>query len=38
MTTLIDAYFDSYRDVIHDYINENGLDKWAELSARKKGK
>lgn len=35
------AYFDSFCDEIHDYVNENGysnLDKWVETAARKKGK
>lgn len=37
----VPAYFDSFCDEIHDYINENGysnLDKWVESAARKKGK
>lgn len=35
------AYFDSFCDELHDYVNENGysnLDKWVESAARKKGK
>lgn len=35
------AYFDSYCDEIHDYVEENGysnLDKWVESAAGKKGK
>ena len=35
------AYFDSFCDEIHDYVNENGysnLNSWVENAARRKGK
>ena len=35
------AYFDSFCDEIHDYLNENGysnLNSWVENAARRKGK
>lgn len=35
------AYFDSFCNEIHDYVNEDGysyLDSWVENAARKKGK